>query len=228
MWKIHTVLDVNNWPRYNSHFAGYGLGWELKDVKGNMVVSHTGGLPGMCSKTVLIPDLNFGLVILTNTESGGALSGAVSQAIVDSYLGLDDFKWVDMYYRNFENGAGNTYEVVHKVWETVEKADNSIIKAEDYIGIYEDKWFGKVEVIKNGDQLWFKSIRSPKLNGPMRLYKENTFAIKWKYQDMNADAFAIFILDEKGKVQSIKMEGISPDIDFSFDFQDLDLRRISY
>jgi hypothetical protein len=62
----------------------------------------------------------------------------------------------------------------------------------------------------------------------MRLYKENTFAIKWKYQDMNADAFAIFILDEKGKVQSIKMEGISPDIDFSFDFQDLDLRRISY
>ena len=26
MWTIHTVMDVNRNPRYNSHFAGYGLG----------------------------------------------------------------------------------------------------------------------------------------------------------------------------------------------------------
>lgn len=60
----------------------------------------------------------------------------------------------------------------------------------------------------------------------MSFYKANSFAIKWEYQDMNADAFAIFSLDEEGKAQSIKMKGISPDIDFSFDFQDLDLQRI--
>lgn len=29
-----------------------------------------------------------------------------------------------------------------------------------------------------------------------------------------------------GKAQSIKMKGISPNIDFSFDFQDLDLQRV--
>ena len=61
----------------------------------------------------------------------------------------------------------------------------------------------------------------------MAFYKANTFAIKWEYQDMPADAFAMFILDENGKAQSIKMKGISPDIDFSFDFQDLDLQRIN-
>jgi hypothetical protein len=60
----------------------------------------------------------------------------------------------------------------------------------------------------------------------MQFYKANTFAIKWEYQDMNADAFAIFSLNEEGKAQSIKMKGISPNIDFSFDFQDLDLQRI--
>ena len=32
---------------------------------------------------------------------------------------------------------------------------------------------------------------------------------------------------EEGRGQSIRMKGISPDIDFSYDFQDLDLRRIS-
>jgi hypothetical protein len=43
---------------------------------------------------------------------------------------------------------------------------------------------------------------------------------------MNCDAFAIFALDEEGKAQSLKMKGISPNIDFSFDFQDLDLKRV--
>jgi hypothetical protein len=83
-----------------------------------------------------------------------------------------------------------------------------------------------VEVFLKGDQLWFKALRSPKLNGPLSFYKANTFAIKWEYQDMNCDAFAMLGLDENGKAQSIKMKGISPNIDFSFDFQDLDLQRI--
>jgi len=60
----------------------------------------------------------------------------------------------------------------------------------------------------------------------MYYYKANAFAIKWEYRDMNADAFAIFNLDEEGKAQSIRMKGISPNIDFSFDFQDLKLQRI--
>jgi hypothetical protein len=122
---------------------------------------------------------------------------------------------------------GSTADVAtKKVWETVTAAKNTKINAADYTGIYEDKWFGKVEVFLKGDQLWFKAYRSPKLNGPMSFYKANTFAIKWEYQDMPADAFAMFTLDENGKGQSIKMKGISPEIDFSFDFQDLDLQRV--
>jgi hypothetical protein len=36
----------------------------------------------------------------------------------------------------------------------------------------------------------------------------------------------MFTLDEEGKAQSIKMKGISPNIDFSYDFHDLDLVRV--
>ena len=61
----------------------------------------------------------------------------------------------------------------------------------------------------------------------MEYYKDNTFAIRWEYQAMNADALAMFTLDEKGKAKCIKMSGISPNIDFSFDFQDLNLIRIN-
>ena len=228
MWRIHTVTETDRNPRYNSHFSGYGLGWDLSDVKGNLKVGHTGGLPGMLSIVTMYPDLNLGIVILTNTENGGGgLFSAVTNTIADSYLGLPDYGWINKYafYMNQQKGAGD--EVTKKVWAKAETAKNTIIKNEDYVGIYEDKWFGKMEVFEKEKQLWIKSYRSPKLNGPMAYYNANSFAVKWEYQAMNCDAFAMFALDETGKAQSIKMKGISPNIDFSFDFHDLDLKRIS-
>jgi len=226
MWAIHTVTDVNPFPRYNQHFGGYGLGWGLADIKGNLRVSHTGGLPGMLTSVTIIPDLKLGIVILTNTaDDGGALFESVNNTLIDSYLGLNDFGWIDKYGKYMQSRNNSADSVVTRVWQTVASAKNTKISTEDYTGIYEDKWFGKIEVFLKENQLWFRAFRSPKLNGPMSFYKANTFAIKWEYQDMNCDAFAMFSLDENGKAQSIKMKGISPNIDFSFDFQDLDLQR---
>ncbi|MFM9908642.1 MAG: serine hydrolase [Chitinophagaceae bacterium] len=227
MWQIHTVEETNHNPRYNSHFNGYGLGWGLSDVKGNLKVSHTGGLPGMLSIVTMYPDLNLGIVILTNTENGGGgLFTAITNTISDTYLGVDDFGWTDKIVGWMKGDRNKGDDITKKVWEKVNAAKNIQIKNEDFIGIYEDKWFGKVEVFEKDKQLWIKSYRSPKLNGPMAFYNANTFAIKWEYQAMNCDALAMFSLDENGKAQSIKMKGISPNIDFSFDFQDLDLKRI--
>lgn len=227
MWRLHTVEPNNPNPRYTSHFNGYGLGWGLSDQNGKLKVTHTGGLPGMLSIVTMYPDLNLGIVILTNTESGGGgLFTAVTNTIADSYLGLDDFGWSDKIVGWMSKNRNAGDDVTKKVWEKVALEKNVKIKNENYIGIYEDKWFGKMEVFEKGKQLWIKSYRSPKLNGPMAFYNANSFAVKWEYQAMNCDAFALFSLDETGKAQSIKMKGISPNIDFSFDFHDLDLQRV--
>ncbi|MCM4158532.1 serine hydrolase [Antarcticibacterium flavum] len=227
MWKVHTVIEPNRYERYNSHFAGYGLGWFLADKKGDLEVSHTGGLPGMLSKVAMLPDRDLGVVVLTNTESGGAgVFSTVVNTILDSYMGLDDNNWLELNLQNARNREGQGDEITKKTWETVKKADQSSVIAENYLGIYRDNWFGDVVVHRKDGQLWISSKRSPKLNGPLKLYKDHTFAVKWEYQDMNADAFAIFEIDDKGKAQNLKMKGISPNIDFSFDFQDLDLKRV--
>ena len=227
MWTIHTVMPASGNPRYRSHFAGYGLGWFLTDVLGNMKVEHTGGLPGMLSIVTLIPDLELGIVILTNTsEDGGALFGAIDRSILDAYLGLKDSDWIERLAARFAERQTQGDSVTQRVWATVAAADAGHLDPADYIGVYEDPWFGKVEVFPRGAELWIKSHRSPKLTGRMHYYRANTFAIRWDYRDMNADAFATFQLDEEGRAQALKMKGISPNIDFSFDFHDLDLRRL--
>jgi hypothetical protein len=56
-------------------------------------------------------------------------------------------------------------------------------------------------------------------------YTANTFVVKWDDRSFNADAWAVFRLDREGIPVSFTMEAISPLTDFSFDFQDLLLKR---
>ena len=228
IWKIHTTTNVNRNPRYNSHFAGYGLGWGLTDVNGYMVVSHTGGLIGMLSKTLLVPDLNLGIIVLTNTYIDGfGVFSSVTQTILDKYLGLDNFDWTETFTQRLSQRSNEADEVVAKVWLTVKKADNSNLELKNYTGLFKDPWFGEIEIYQEEKKLWFKSLRSPKLTGQMYYYKANTFVAKWSESSLiDADAFVMFELDENGTAQGFKMKGISPAIDFSFDFQDLELQRI--
>lgn len=228
MWRPHTNLGftTNPNPRTKQHFAAYGLGWGIIDKQGKIVLSHTGGLPGMLSKTILVPELNLGIVVLTNSAAGGNAYNSIPEMILDSYLQIEERDWIHE-MANRAKAAGNESDAVTTaVWKVVDENELSSVDLNDYVGTYKDNWFGKVEVALKDGKLWFTSQRSPKLNGQMYFYKATTFAVKWKYTDMNADAFATFSLDEEGRGIAIKMKGISPNIDFSFDFQDLDLKRV--
>ncbi len=124
------------------------------------------------------------------------------------------------------NNQGSANEAIARVWECVETGDHHGVRIENYVGIYADKWFGKVEIYLKDGAPWFRSIRSPQLTGPMYHYKANAFAVKWENRELDADAFAIFNLDEEGVAQQITMKGVSPDLDFSYDFQDLFFERV--
>jgi CubicO group peptidase (beta-lactamase class C family) len=74
---------------YRTHFSTYGLGWFLQDELGYQTVVHSGSDIGMRTKVTLLPELHLGIVVLTNTESGGfAAFTAISSFIEDYYLGL--------------------------------------------------------------------------------------------------------------------------------------------
>ncbi|WP_245980593.1 serine hydrolase [Flagellimonas lutimaris] len=229
MWRVHTPMNKQSDPRspFKSHFSGYGLGWFLSDFNGFFKVEHSGLIAGMSSEVTLIPELELGIVVLNNSEGAGFLNGLMGFVLLDEYLNLETgINWLEMAQGMQQHGQQISDPDAEKVWSKVEANKDVKIDKPKYIGVYSDNWFGKVEVYDKGGELWFKSHKSPRLNGKMEFYEDNTFAIKWEYQDMKADALAIFSLDNSGTAQTIKMKGISRFIDFSFDFQDLDLRRV--
>lgn len=227
MWSLQTIIPTNTRPPYNTHFSGYGLGWFLSDIKGYKQVTHTGGLEGIVTQTTLFPELNLGIVVLTNQQSGAAFS-AITNTLKDSYLNIPYTNYVEMYSKREKENIAEADKTTAEVWATVAKNQKDKLKIDykKYTGLYVDNWFGKVEFSEKKGKLFFKSTRSSQLAGEVFFYKDNTFVVKWNTRSFNADAFLLFEMDEIGKSIHLKMKPISDLTDFSYDFQDLDFVRI--
>lgn len=227
MWAPQTIINVPAPGWYNTHFAAYGFGWFLDDAKGYKEVSHTGGIDGMVTKVELIPELKLGIIVLTNQQSGAAFSSVTNQ-IKDSYLGLSGRDWVKFYADQAKQRQGDADKVTADVWKQVDARQHDSTKPDlsQYAGTYHDNWLSDITLTEKDGKLWFQAKRSPKLYGEVLPYKANTMVVKWAIRSMDADAFLIFALDEDGKPNGITMKPISPATDFSYDFQDLDLKRV--
>lgn len=228
MWTPQTIIPVSTTPPYNTHFSAYGLGWGLSDVKGYKQVTHTGGLEGMVTQVTLLPELQLGIIVFTNQQSGAAFS-AITNTIKDSYLGIPATDRVKLYKEREKAGIEEAEKTTKAIWSAIaEQQKNNTTKVDlnAYTGTFKDNWFGEVFISIKSGKLWFDAKHSPKLTGEMLFYKGNTFIVKWTNRSFNADAYMMFQMDDAGKPVSIKMKAISPLTDFSYDFHDLDLQRV--
>ena len=228
MWSSQTIQPIKTVEPYNTHFATYGLGWGLRDVKGYKQVSHTGGLAGIVTQVMLFPELNLGILVFTNQQQGAAFS-AMSNMIKDSYIGVKGFDWIKILHDGVVASEDNAKKITDKIAKEIEenqKKTGDKINFDIFKGIYKDQWFGDIEIsIKDGKK-WLASKRSPRLSGEMFAYKGNTFIVRWTDRSLDADAFVMFSVDMDGLPTGFKMQAISPLTDFSFDFQDLDLKKV--
>ncbi|MGL2966995.1 serine hydrolase [Flavobacterium sp. XGLA_31] len=229
MWSPQTLMPTPYAAPYTTLFRTYGLGWRLEDINGHLQVSHTGGLDGIVTQTLMIPDIKLGIIVLTNQQNGPAFM-AISNTIKDRYLGIQNPDHVIALSDERKQRENNADKVTDEVWMTVDKnlKDKSItIDTHKYTGTFKDNWFGEVTLFEKKGKLYFASKRSKRLTGEVFFYKDNTFAVKWNVRSFHADAFIYFDLDTNGNPNHFKMKAISPMTDFSYDFHDLDFNRIN-
>ena len=227
MWQLQTIIPATAKPPYNTHFSGYGLGWFLSDVKGYKQVTHTGGLEGIVTQVTLLPELNLGIIVLTNQQSGAAFR-AITNTIKDSYIGVQSADYVTNYSASLKQNEASADKVTDEVWATVAKNKKDKIKIDfkSFTGTYKDNWFGEVLLSEKKGRLYFASKRSPQLSGEVFLYKDTNYVVKWDNAYFHADAHLFFECDATGKAVRLTMKPISELTDFSYDFQDLDFCKV--
>lgn len=227
MWSMQTVTPVGQAPPEladaQAQFAGYGLGWALKDYRGRKVVTHGGGLTGMVTQTTILPQLNLGVVVLTNQEEGGAFQ-ALTNLLVDHYLGVASPDWIGAVKASGLKRRVRDGEREHKAIAARSPNTQPYLPLAAYAADYRDAWYGMASVESSGAQLRLRMRQTPAMQGRLEHWHYNTFVAHWDDQTI-PDAYVTFSFDAQGKVTGMKMEAISDLADFSFDFQDLDFKR---
>jgi CubicO group peptidase (beta-lactamase class C family) len=226
MWEVVTPNPANPLlgPLYETHFSGYGLGWELSDAHGRLRVHHTGGVLGTVTWVSMIPELHLGVLVFTNQQNGAAMESVGGQ-ILDAYLGVKPRDWVAIAQAVMAKREANAARVEESAAKISAAAGPPPLPPESYAGTYHDPWRGNATVQLEGDKLVLKFSRTRSLEGPLTVYKGNLFIVRWNDRSINADAYVRFEQDFDGQISGMTLRAVSPATDFSFDFQDLDFRK---
>jgi CubicO group peptidase (beta-lactamase class C family) len=212
-------------PALKMNFHGYALGFDIRDYRGHKIIMHTGGLPGYVSRVAMIPDLNVGVAVLTNQESGEAFD-SIAYRVLDHYLGAPAFDWIDGYIKTRARAAAAVAQAEGQGAASRDAASRPSLPLPKYAGTYRDAWYGDVTVAEDGGKLVMRFSHTPALAGDLEHWQHDTFIARWRDRELRADAYVTFALNPDGSIDQVKMRAVSRATDFSFDFQDLLLRPV--
>jgi CubicO group peptidase (beta-lactamase class C family) len=213
-------------PVLKANFSGYALGLSIRDYRGHKLVAHTGGLPGYVSRVAMIPDLRLGIAVLTNQESEEAFH-SIAFHVLDHYLGAEPFDWINGYLKvRARNDAAAARRTTGDAAARDASSRPSLPLAK-YAGTYRDAWYGDIVIANAGGKLTMTFTHSPQLTGDLEHWQHDTFIARWRDRELRADAYVTFALKPDGSIDHAKMQAVSPETDFSFDFQDLLLTPLS-
>jgi CubicO group peptidase (beta-lactamase class C family) len=214
MREMHTVqfpLPISSFSeeKLGTRFAGYGLGWSIYDYKGRKIISHGGGLSGMISYQVLVPEEKLGVIVVTNFAPN-SLPRVLTYRILDAFFGEPEQDWNVIYLEQKKKEDEKKQKAEQELQEKRAQKTKPSLKLEEYAGKYFDVLSGEAEVRLENDKLVFDY--NPRHIGDLEHWHHDTFRVIWRnpIYDMAPKSFLTFYLDENGEVEKLKVTFYDP------------------
>lgn len=192
-----SIIGVN--PRFNklNHFNLYGLGLEIKDRKGYVLYSHTGGVNGYLSSVAFIPELKLGVVVLT-TNDNQSLFQILNNQVLDAFL--------EVPYSNYSKQSIPEFIAENITAETeIDSLKNLALKKNiipvginNFCGKYYNDLYGNVEIKNLNNQLVMYFQNHPTMTAKLEYTANNKFLIT--YSDITMGIREIPFTIEKDKI----------------------------
>ncbi|HAL07327.1 MAG TPA: serine hydrolase [Brevundimonas sp.] len=235
MYKPNIVVSSSNGPTAalpNRAVAStYAMGLQVQDYRGERLATHGGGSPGGISATVLIPGRKIGFSVFTNAEESFLLR-ALRSGLSDIAMNKVDIDWIADSKRIEAEGIEKSLKAAVEIDAKQAAGAAPSLPLEAYAGTWRDPWYGDIVIEpktegrgrnrKSG--LWLRFTHTPALQGWLEPYDGETFRTRFP-DKREEDAFVTFNVTT-AKPATATVKGVSPDIDFSYDYQDLRLTRV--
>jgi CubicO group peptidase (beta-lactamase class C family) len=224
MWQPNIMQPISEASSQNNptrHFNAYGMGWGMYDYYGRKIINHSGGLDGMLSYTVLIPEENAGFVVLTNNESPSFL--IMMNKIRDMLVDAPKRDWNAEAKAQVErNKAADAAERAKVDAARVPNTKPSLDLAR-YAGTYSSQMYGDVTVTNENGKLVLRFGPAPNFVADLEHWHYDTFQIHWR-PTVNYNfprGFVTFTIAEDATTDQLKID--QPNNDFWF--YELELKR---
>ncbi|MBI1753560.1 MAG: serine hydrolase [Acidobacteria bacterium] len=224
LWTPLTLIPSVDLPEslreMASPLTAYAMGEVVQEYRGQAMVWHTGGLPGMVSRVTFLPGRKLAVVVLTNAESTAAFH-AITHAVLDRDLGAPAKDWVETFRVLRDASRAASKAAVQK--DAARRAPDShpSLPLASYAGRYRDPWYGDILVEQQEGALAIRFTHTPGLTGRLEHFQQDSFIARWNDRTLDADAYLTFALNPDGTVAQARMKAVSPTTDFSYDFHDL-------
>ena len=239
MWRPNIIVSSSEGPTAampaRAIASTYAMGHQVQDYRGERYVSHGGGSPGGISATVMLPGRKIGFSVFTNAEEGMLLR-ALRSGIADLCLGPNrmgpEFDWIADSVRLAAEAEPKAIAAAAGIDAKQTQGAKPAQPLPAYAGTWRDAWYGDIliETRTSGrgraqtQGLWLSFSHTPTLKGPLEPYDGETFRTRFT-DKREEDLLITFVIGADGKA-SATMKALSPDADFSYDYQDLKLTRV--
>lgn len=226
-WQMHqpflaqqvSLAGSRNNP--TTHFSGVAMGWFVSDYHGRKIINHSGGLDGMLSYTVLIPEENVGFIILTNNESPSfaIMMNKIRDLFVDAPQRDHNAEAIE----RAKNIKANDPAETKKVDDARAANTRPTLSPSAYAGTYTSQMYGDVTISEENGKLVMRFVPSPNFVADLEHWHYDTFRIKWRPSVAYnfPRGFVTFTIDKNGKTDQLKID--QPNNDFWF--YELELKR---
>ena len=228
MWKPNIIIAGSEGPTAampgRAIASTYAMGHQVQDYRGERYISHGGGAPGGISATVMIPGRNLGFSIFSNAEEGMLLR-ALRSGIADICLGKGgDFDWIADSVRLAAEAEPKAIAAAAGIDARQAAGTKPSLPLEAYAGTWRDPWYGDITIEAKDGGLWMAFTHTPTLKGPLEAYDGET--MRTRFLDKREEDLLVTFALSDGKPTTARMKALSPDADFSYDYQDLRLTKV--
>ena len=201
------------------HFSAAGMGWFMNDYLGRKVLNHSGGMDGMISRVILVPEEHLGFVMLTNSING--VTTPLMYRILDDYLGGADRDWSGEQLSMSASGDSAAAAAQKKEEAARVKNTKPSLPLLSYTGTYRSQMYGDVIVDMEKGALIIRFVPTASYVGDLTHWQYDTFRVELRDKTLPPGKVT-FVLDANGKPSELKVVIPNPD----FDFSELELKRV--
>ena len=189
------------WPE--SDFLNYGLGWFLTDYRDVKTVSHGGNIDGMTALVAMVPERNYGFVLLINLNGANFFASALVHRLIDRIEGGEQLPWSERMLARWQEVLEEERNAVQEVEESrVADAPPSLALAA-YAGTYANKMYGEIVVSERDGGL--RARFGEGFEGTLEHWHYDTFRAHWD-DAASSQEFFRFEIGTDGQVAVLHAE----------------------